>query len=133
MAGFRTYQPDLSVDFRAEGGWMGARLGITNDLRFQRATIQKRISNATSGLLKKGREQSLDFFRMSLDFIESAEEALTELAGCFEEPVVGGFPASVMPEPFLGIKFRRVFWQRKYLQAPPLLLKPIPNLRIGVI
>ena len=31
-AGFRIYQADLAFNFRAEGGWIAARLGFTNGL-----------------------------------------------------------------------------------------------------
>ena len=38
-----------------------------------------------------------------------------------------------MPEPLLGIEFGGVLGQWKHFQTPPLLLKPSPDLRMGVI
>jgi hypothetical protein len=75
----------------------------------------------------------LDVLGVFLHVLESAEEALAKVGGCLEEPVVGGFPARVMPDPLLRVEFRGVFGQGEDLDARALLLKPSPNLRMSMI
>jgi hypothetical protein len=55
--------------------------------------------------LKKRFQQTPDLFGVFLDVAESGEQAGAQIGGFLKEAVVGGFPASVMPKPFLGVEF----------------------------
>jgi hypothetical protein len=59
-------------------------------------------------LFKKWRQQSADFFRVSLHVGKGREQRLAQRGGPIEAPVVGAFLPGVMPEPLRGIEIRRL-------------------------
>ena len=87
------------------------RLAARDSFSHPSGSIQKRINNATLWRSKKRREQALDFFGVFLHRVKSAKQTTAKIGGLFKEPVMGGLPTSVMPEPFLSVEFGRVLGQ----------------------
>ena len=75
----------------------------------------------------------MNFRGMLLHARKRSEQGPTELAWLFEDPLVGGMLARVVPNPLRRVEFRTVRRQLKDLEIAPMFGKPIVDLPLLVI
>ena len=70
---------------------------------------------------------------MPTNLIKGAEQGAAQFGGRFEEAIVGGVLAGVVPDAFLGVEFRPVRRQLKPCQLAPVLRKIVIGFLLLVI
>ena len=70
---------------------------------------------------------------MGLHFPEGSGQSCEQCVYAAEKSIVGSVLASVLPQPFGRVQFRRVGWQLMNLQPMPVGLEPCPDLGILVV
>jgi hypothetical protein len=91
-----------------------------------------RINRGTLGSTKR-RQVGLDQFGVRLHLSKDPGESGEQGIYAAEEAIVSSVLASMLPQPFRGVQFRRVRWQWMHFQPMPIGLEPCPGLRILVV